>query len=259
MNETNIASRQPVHTVYGGAHLFAPTPPRKLGALALRALEEYAPDARRARRGARHADAIWRRASTRASSRSSRASRSRTSASTSRTATATGPTPRRTATRGAPPREVAAGLARGHAAAVHRHPHQAAQRASCSAARLRTLDIFLTTLRRGDRRHAARRTSWSRCRRSRIPSRSRRWPTAFERLETALGLRGRHRCARDHDRDAAVDPRRDGRVALPLLARRGARPLRRRALRHLRLHRVAATSPRRTSTWPTRPATSPST
>ena len=35
--------RQPVHTVYGGAHLFkADTAPR-LGALALRALEEYAP------------------------------------------------------------------------------------------------------------------------------------------------------------------------------------------------------------------------
>jgi hypothetical protein len=36
--------RQPVHTVYGGAHLFkADTAPR-LGALALRALEEHAPD-----------------------------------------------------------------------------------------------------------------------------------------------------------------------------------------------------------------------
>src|ERR671933_2115762 len=36
--------RQPVHTVYGGAHLFkADTTPR-LGALALRALDAYAPD-----------------------------------------------------------------------------------------------------------------------------------------------------------------------------------------------------------------------
>ena len=37
--------RQPVHTVYGGAHLFAHDAAQKLGAVALRALEQYAPDA----------------------------------------------------------------------------------------------------------------------------------------------------------------------------------------------------------------------
>jgi citrate lyase beta subunit len=37
--------RQPVHTVYGGAQLFSAGLPRKLGALALRALQEHAPDA----------------------------------------------------------------------------------------------------------------------------------------------------------------------------------------------------------------------
>lgn len=37
--------RQPVHTVYGGAHLFKADSAPKLGALALRALEQYAPDA----------------------------------------------------------------------------------------------------------------------------------------------------------------------------------------------------------------------
>ncbi len=36
--------RQPVHTVYGGAHLFAEDTCPKLGAAARRALEEYAPD-----------------------------------------------------------------------------------------------------------------------------------------------------------------------------------------------------------------------
>jgi len=36
--------RQPVHTVYGGAHLFNAALPRKLGELALRALRDYAPD-----------------------------------------------------------------------------------------------------------------------------------------------------------------------------------------------------------------------
>jgi len=37
-------ARQPVHTVYGGAHLFSADTARKLGELALRALETYAPD-----------------------------------------------------------------------------------------------------------------------------------------------------------------------------------------------------------------------
>jgi citrate lyase beta subunit len=37
--------RQPVHTVYGGAHLFKADSAPKLGAVALAALDEYAPDA----------------------------------------------------------------------------------------------------------------------------------------------------------------------------------------------------------------------
>jgi citrate lyase beta subunit len=37
--------RQPVHTVYGGAHLFKADSARRLGSLALRSLETYAPDA----------------------------------------------------------------------------------------------------------------------------------------------------------------------------------------------------------------------
>src|SRR5439155_15118895 len=36
--------RQPVHTVYGGAHLFKADAAQKLGASALRALREHAPD-----------------------------------------------------------------------------------------------------------------------------------------------------------------------------------------------------------------------
>src|SRR5690606_6792539 len=38
-------ARQPVHTVYGGAQLFTAETPKKLGELALRALDTYAPDA----------------------------------------------------------------------------------------------------------------------------------------------------------------------------------------------------------------------
>jgi citrate lyase beta subunit len=38
-------ARQPIHTVYGGAHLFSSDTAHKLGDLALRALETYVPDA----------------------------------------------------------------------------------------------------------------------------------------------------------------------------------------------------------------------
>ena len=38
-------ARQPVHTVYGGAHLFKADAAQKLGAVALRSLQEHAPDA----------------------------------------------------------------------------------------------------------------------------------------------------------------------------------------------------------------------
>src|SRR5258707_12290573 len=38
-------ARQPVHTVYGGAHLFTAETPKKLGELALKSLDTYAPDA----------------------------------------------------------------------------------------------------------------------------------------------------------------------------------------------------------------------
>jgi hypothetical protein len=37
-------ARQPVHVVYGGAHLFHADTTRRLGELALRSLDEYAPD-----------------------------------------------------------------------------------------------------------------------------------------------------------------------------------------------------------------------
>ncbi len=40
-----VPRRQPVHTVYGGAHLFTADAAPKLGAIALRTLQEYAPDA----------------------------------------------------------------------------------------------------------------------------------------------------------------------------------------------------------------------
>ncbi len=43
----NTGVRQPVHVVYGGAHLFRADTAKKLGTMALAALEKYAPDGRR--------------------------------------------------------------------------------------------------------------------------------------------------------------------------------------------------------------------
>ena len=43
----DAARRQPVHTLYGGAHLFKASTARRMGALALRSVDEYAPDADR--------------------------------------------------------------------------------------------------------------------------------------------------------------------------------------------------------------------
>src|SRR5438094_4924102 len=54
--------RQPVHTVYGGAHLFKADAAVKLSAVALKSLQEHAPDAetiaRVFDRGTPHADRI---------------------------------------------------------------------------------------------------------------------------------------------------------------------------------------------------------
>ena len=91
-------ARQPVHTVYGGAHLFKSDTTQKLGALALRALDEYGPDAATLGDAIGTRSALSRRRLRARRSRSCAASRSKTSASISKTATATAPMTKKTAT-----------------------------------------------------------------------------------------------------------------------------------------------------------------
>src|SRR5256885_15214722 len=43
---TTLFRSQPVHTIYGGAHLFKSDTVKKLGEIALRSLAEYAPEAK---------------------------------------------------------------------------------------------------------------------------------------------------------------------------------------------------------------------
>ena len=86
------AARQPVHTVYGGAHLFTRETAKKLGELAMKVARRRTrrtPDVRARRSGIR--GELARRCLRARASRSSIASPSRISASTSRTATATRP------------------------------------------------------------------------------------------------------------------------------------------------------------------------
>ena len=122
----NPSDRQPIHSVYGGAHLFAADTAPKLGALALEGTRRVRA-ARRALRQAlelRDRGRALRTRFARAWSRSSGASRSRISGSISKTATATGQTPRKTGTRARPPKRSRPARAR-DAPAVHRHPDQA--------------------------------------------------------------------------------------------------------------------------------------
>ena len=136
--------RQPVHTCLRRRASFrADTAPR-LGALALAALDEYAPDA--ATFGAAlRTRAISPPSCAPASSPSCAASRSRTIASTSRTATAIGRTPRKTATPCRRPKKWRRGLA---AARCRRSSGIRIKPLSneLHARSLRTLDLFVTTL-----------------------------------------------------------------------------------------------------------------
>ncbi|HYW08369.1 MAG TPA: hypothetical protein VE913_15530 [Longimicrobium sp.] len=53
------AATQPVHTVYGGAHLFSAGTAGRLGALALRAMDEHAPDAATLAAALGCPEAVW--------------------------------------------------------------------------------------------------------------------------------------------------------------------------------------------------------
>ena len=134
-------------------------------------------------------------------------------------------------------RRSGGGAGGGHAAAVHRHPHQAAQRgAEARAACARSISSstrcssrpaarlppnFVVTLPKITIAGAGRGAGVGCATRSR----------------TGAGCR-RHAALRADDRDDAVDLRaRTAASQLPRFVAAGARPHRRRALRHLRLHR----------------------
>ena len=185
------AARQPVHTVYGGAQLFkaetAVAPRRSRARHDGHLRPRRRPTSPAASASPATTTAGWQRRCTSASAASSNASRSRTSASTSRMATAPAPDAEEDATAITAAREVARGMRRGHAAAVHRHPHQVARRgAGRRAARARSRSSSTPCSARPAA--ACPPTSWSRCPRSRSPSSRGRWSGCFEILERRHGL-----------------------------------------------------------------------
>ena len=155
--------------------------------------------------------------------------------------------------------QVAAGMRRRHAAAVHRHPHQAAHRASSRRARCARSTCSSPscstrpngTLPRELRRHAAEDHSRDRRRGAR---RRVRGPRGSPRPR-----RRRAQASRSWSRrtQSIFDPQ--GRSILPRLHRAAAGRLHRRALRNLRLHRELRHHRRAPAACATRRATSPST
>ena len=252
--------RQPVHTVYGGAHLFTRRHRRALGAAALRALEEYAPDPGTFARAVGLTDLgpdpthdLYAPRRRQAAARAGRGLPHRLRGRLRQPPRRRGGRPRRSP---APRRWRAAWPStrcrRSSASASSRSPGELHRRA------LRTLDLFLTDAARSARggmlppalrRHAAQghvaRAGHA------------RWSTRSSCSRRANGLCRGSAAAGADGRDAAVDlrPARRDRCCRRLVAA-ARRPLPRRALRHLRLHRRAATSPRRTRCRRTRRATS---
>ena len=226
--------RQPVHTVYGGAQVFkADTAPR-LGALALRALEEYAPDPATFASAVGLPDRLAPKISERVLEKLRREP-----VEDFRIDFEDGygnrPDAEEDGHAAQAAREVASGLSAGTlppSIGIRIKPFtEELKRRS-----LRTLDIFLTELLDAGRpppgelrRDAAQGHDPRAHLGARRPLRS-----ARARPEAA----GRRPAPRDHDRDAAGDPRRAGTGQRPLSRRGRPRPLCGRALRNLRLHGV---------------------
>ncbi len=137
--------RQPVHTVYGGGHLFKHDTAQKLGKLALKALAEHAPDAATFARGVGLredlAAAIYERVVQKLD---------REPVEDFRIDFEDGygsrPDEEEDHHTELAAREVASRQRAKDAAAVHRHPHQVLL---APARSVRTLDMFLTTLGKG--------------------------------------------------------------------------------------------------------------
>ena len=241
------AARQPVHTVYGGAQLFKAETTR--GSASWRCATPATPTRRDAGRasprgvGLRRADAPTAgRAELAARLRArARASSQREPVEDFRIDFEDGfgarPDAEEDATAVAAAREVARGMARGHC--CRRSSASASSRSARSGRRAARARSRSSSTRCSARPAAAcPTTSSSRCRRSPSPSSRATLVRLFELLEARHGLpAGTLRIELMIEDDAGAARRRRP-LAAARLPRRLRGALRRRALRHLRLHRV---------------------
>ena len=234
------AARQPVHTVYGGAQLFKAETTSRLGELARATLDTY---------GRTPADFARGVGFTTRSRRLAGDDRLRARPAQARTRAGRGLPHRLRGRLRQPPRRrggrhaVAAAreVARGHGATARcrRSSASASSRSARSGRRaaLRTLDIFLDTL-LGETGGRLPDNFVVTLPKVTVAEQPRTLVRLFEILERRHGLARGHAAARADDRDDAGDLRRRRPIAAARLPRRVRGPLRRRALRHLRLHRV---------------------
>ena len=237
--------RQPVHTVYGGAHLFSADAAGRLGALARQALAEYASDAPALAAAFELPPTLAARIYPR-SSPSSRASRSRTSASISRMDSATARTTRRIASRGARRKRWPEGTREeaclaGIGIRIKNLGDELKRRS------LRTFDLFLSTLL--DRTGGVLPGNFVvTLPKITAPEQVGAMADACSSVRGVASPGGRHAEVRADDRDDPVDHRERWNDRSSPAHCHGTGPDRRRALRHLRLHGSAEASPLRTST-----------
>ena len=216
--------RQPVHTFYGGAHLFRADSARKLGQLALRALDEHAPDAATLARAfdlpVELAEKVRPRVAAQARGRGGRGPAHRLRGRLRRR----GRTPRRTLTRSSA-RATGARPRRADALAVHRHPHQVDDRRDAAARRAHARP-FPDDAARGDGRRPPPGFVVM-LPKPQIPEHPAALADALDALEPRLGLAHGSLAPRDHDR---ADAGRRGRRGDASRCRRSSKAARGRCI-----------------------------
>ncbi len=227
-------ARQPVHTVYGGAQLFRHDSTGKLGQVARRALDDYAPDAATLARALGFTDAAF------AEKVYARVAEKlgREPVEDFRIDFEDGYGNRPDAEEDGHAVSVAARGGEGargrHAAALHRHPREAAERGAARPQHphARPLPHHAGG---GDRRRAAAQLRGHGAQGGAAGAGGvLRGRPAGARAPARAGRR--HAPLRGHGRGAAGDPRRRRALLLPRAGARRGGPHHRRALRHLRLH-----------------------
>ena len=230
----DFVERQPVHTVYGGAHLFKPETPTRLGSLALDTIRNYASGFFLVRRMRRIAKRRAREQGLGAHRRKARRKNpSRTSASILRTVTATGPMPKKMVMRFPPRRPPFARPTMPGFPAIHRDSNQEFHGSLASASHPHAGSVPYGIARRRRARSSKFRDHAAQ---GDLAGTGHGAGAASRNFRGSPQNRAWNDQDRSHDRDSAIDRRCVGNLAHSQAAGRRRRPLPRPALRTVRLH-----------------------